>query len=1298
MRRTTVILACVVLVGVVATRFAADFAVGEIVRRVFTAGTGSEVELSDTRVTFFPFGATGRGVSVKHPSEDVDGGFTAERIAIQLELLPLLSKQVILHLTLEGTRLHSLGEPTGFLRTIQFLFPEKPEHEVPRPPAWHDFLTRDWRVWMPTLRIVTPPGAQVPLRVGSQDLQATAEVVTVTGTDPTGLPQDPFEMTVVAEGVSLVWKQEGAWHAREFGAASGRALFVSGKIGLEDIQVTPHSREGSNNSIRAEGMMRVRGEGIYDIRYQASLFDEALHALVFGQADGADTISGAAHINGTLEGTLHAPVADAHVSLDLERIPFAPLRSECLPRRFEGRLHAEPDHLALGTIVVDDILTDGRVRYDLATKAIGGAFELDMSPEKNFVERCLLKGSEGAQDAWAVALRDAVADSRTTVEFSGLSEPVRGELRASSEFFLEDPSSRSVLELDANYADDLLNVRLKERGVHPQIQELAPATTTSASAQTSFSTAVNSIIEASLEYSVAEARLRVPKLEVVRYPTRRLLARLVPLLPEAIYPILLETFAAGSLTSLSASVPTARRVTELEGRARLQVTGIRPDLIGESTLTIPVEAKAGAVNLVGASLESSAGTLAASARIAPDGSVQGTATLDRFALDALPTLRPNPAAAGALLTATAGIDGTVREPRYSGTLELTTPELLSGEPSSTANFSGTSERVEVTASLLGGQAHLQATYPFTDDVPLAVEASTERLPIGWLLQDASDETAIERTATSGVEQAADITARLSYRGKRTEPLLGEGSLRVERLSLSAPGLSFTHDAPLVATVHQGRLRFENVKFELQGQPVELQGYVDRQTGWHAGFHGTVLLGPYLSRLPNIEQMTGAVNVQLAVKGRWNEPALDGTLTLVRGSLTLPLGDTVVGVEQIDAVARFVDGDLLLDKATARMGGGPVEARASVLHAVSASKRQIDATLAFQNVLLEPTANSVVQLDGTLRAKQDVGQPLSVQGEISIDNALYEQSINLAEIVASLTARLLRGTAAVDSTTRTSNKSVEHSPIELDVRVIGDNGLLIDTDFAQAELQAELHVVGSASDIRVGGAVEVISGSFGLQSSRFDIVSGTLNFAERETRLDPKIDLIGESTVRTIAGDEQLVRILVTGRLSDPKVSFSSDGGLAEQEIIALLTGGNTVGGLSIIEQKERDYSFRELISPNSELGIRDRLAGLTGFSEVQVQTDLSRSTGEFVPALVASRPLVQDVDLNVKYELAGEQVSELGAKYPLTPYLDLVSAWKSRPVTTSVNDSSGSYEVGVRYRKSFSGFVFWAPNPEKRSD
>ena len=92
------------------------------------------------------------------------------------------------------------------------------------------------------------------------------------------------------------------------------------------------------------------------------------------------------------------------------------------------------------------------------------------------------------------------------------------------------------------------------------------------------------------------------------------------------------------------------------------------------------------------------------------------------------------------------------------------------------------------------------------------------------------------------------------------------------------------------------------------------------------------------------------------------------------------------------------------------------------------------------------------------------------------------------------------------------------------------------------------------EFSVEGTVNLHSGSFKVFGKRFEVRSGSMSF-DGDPEMDAKVDLVARHSLR---GSNDTVTVVVSGRLSDPKIEFKSSIPTSSQaQVIALLVTGTT---------------------------------------------------------------------------------------------------------------------------------------------
>jgi translocation and assembly module TamB len=117
-----------------------------------------------------------------------------------------------------------------------------------------------------------------------------------------------------------------------------------------------------------------------------------------------------------------------------------------------------------------------------------------------------------------------------------------------------------------------------------------------------------------------------------------------------------------------------------------------------------------------------------------------------------------------------------------------------------------------------------------------------------------------------------------------------------------------------------------------------------------------------------------------------------------------------------------------------------------------------------------------------------------------------------------------------------------------------------------------------------GELGVVRGIYQLRARTFDVGRGRIVFSG-ESRLDPTLEIAGRTEIR-----DTRITARITGRLSEPRVTLSSEPALPQSEILSLLAFGRRSGQL---EQGEAAGLTSMLAEAGGQLAL-DQLRALLG--------------------------------------------------------------------------------------------------------
>lgn len=304
--------------------------------------------------------------------------------------------------------------------------------------------------------------------------------------------------------------------------------------------------------------------------------------------------------------------------------------------------------------------------------------------------------------------------------------------------------------------------------------------------------------------------------------------------------------------------------------------------------------------------------------------------------------------------------------------------------------------------------------------------------------------------------------------------------------------------------------------------------------------------------PAVRFIQGNVGADVKVGGTIEHPTFSGS-----ANLNIPAARmqdiSVPSVRDFQANLAFTEKALRFERFSGEIGGG---------------KLTVAGDVGFAN-LKAPTLNLAITANNVLAARDDnltarvnanvkISGPLAaatVAGSIGLTKSRYLKDIDIVPI--GLPGKPPPSTPAPAESQPTI--SVTSAPVKdwkFDLAIKTDDPFLVRGNLANGQAVADLRLRGTGLKPLLDGNVQVQNLVASLPFSRLTIDNGNISFTPDQP-LNPVIDLTGMSTIRTY-----LVSVYITGRARDPKIVFSSEPPLAQEQIVSLLATGSTTDELT----------------------------------------------------------------------------------------------------------------------------------------
>jgi len=458
------------------------------------------------------------------------------------------------------------------------------------------------------------------------------------------------------------------------------------------------------------------------------------------------------------------------------------------------------------------------------------------------------------------------------------------------------------------------------------------------------------------------------------------------------------------------------------------------------------------------------------------------------------------------------------------------------------------------------------------------------------------------------------------------------------------------------------IQVKSASFKAKDTTLDITGQLalDSKNPWDLSVKGQINLS--ILQLFNADLLAAGTSVvNVAVRGSFTEPQVDGRLELKNASLFLR--DLPNGVDQANGLIVFDRNRATVQNLSAVTGGGKVSFETGSFVGFRGP------ALVYR---LQATAEQV-------RYRSPDGVSVTVDGKLSLIGTSTNSVLagNVVVVRANFNPRtdvgsLLATTAKPVSVPSEPNEYLRG--IQFDVNVVSSRALEVQTSLTRnIQADANLRIRGTPERPVVLGNLTVNSGQIEFFGNKYSISRGEVNFYS-PNKIEPIIDMDLETQVRGVVVD-----ISFSGPLSKLNFSYRSDPPLETNDIIALLAVGRapqTVGGLAS-SQTSTTTNYLATGS-NALLGqaiapATGRLQRLFGVSHIKIDPQLTDITSVPQARLTLEQQVSNDITLTYITNLARSDQQIVRVEW------DFSKQWS----VVALRDENGAFGVDFQYRKRF---------------
>lgn len=426
-----------------------------------------------------------------------------------------------------------------------------------------------------------------------------------------------------------------------------------------------------------------------------------------------------------------------------------------------------------------------------------------------------------------------------------------------------------------------------------------------------------------------------------------------------------------------------------------------------------------------------------------------------------------------------------------------------------------------------------------------------------------------------------------------------GQMQLDRVDLSVAGFPVTQSEVTRVVVDGGVARVTAWEWQGPASVVRVGGQVglaDRTAAILLGGRFDLrLLAPWLSGTGLAT--TGSLEPRISVVGPLEGPIVEGELVLTDAELRLESPQVIA--TDLQGFAVLTPAGISLTRLSGRVNGGTITASGSLDYtARGPSPAGLQASIAGMALDFPAGLRSEVdaELSLAITRMDSASEPRArLSGVVSVARGAYREPIS---VVTELLSALRQENLALQGR---SEESVL-GRLDLDVRVVTDDDVIVRNNLAEIQLGADLRLIGTAAVPALSGRATVREGgTLALGNNRYIIDQGTIDFSN-PAAIEPVLNI----QAHTRAGGED-IELTLTGTPAtlDVALASTSDPLLGEADIASLLLTGRRLEEVPGAEARIVGEQVLGYLS-GDVLGVASRAIGFDTVRLGGVDDDISR--------------------------------------------------------------------------------------------
>jgi translocation and assembly module TamB len=627
-------------------------------------------------------------------------------------------------------------------------------------------------------------------------------------------------------------------------------------------------------------------------------------------------------------------------------------------------------------------------------------------------------------------------------------------------------------------------------------------------------------------------------------------------------------------------------------------------------------------------------------------------------LEQLQSLKARNIQVSGALNLTASGRGTVNDPQ--GTVSLTIPQLtVQNQQIRDVNLQANVVNHEATFNLgsrvIDTPLRAQGKVALTGDYYADASLDTPVIPLQPLL------------AAYAPAQAANVSGQTEIHATLRGPLKNKEQVQAH---LNVPTLAVTYRTTETADAKPATLQIAAVgpiRADYAGGIVSLQPGEIKGTGTDIRYQGRF---PVTGNAASTLSVKGTVDLTLAqvfdptvlsggqlqfdidAAGHQSDQNVQGEIRIVNASFATE--DVPIGLSNANGVLTLRRDRLDITKFTGTVGGGTVTASGGIAYRPNV-QFNIGLRGSGMRLLYPQSVRSELSMSLAMNGSTDYAV---LQGQVNIDRVSFTPDFDLSTFIAQF-----GGVSTPPPTQGFADN------LKLNIAVRSSSELNIVSQALSVQGDANLRVIGTASDPVIVGRTNLTGGDIIFLGNRYIVQGGTIAFVNT-METEPIVNLSATTTIQ-----QYNIGMRFRGPIDRLHTSYTSDPALAPADIIHLLAFGNIEEAANAGPSQSTTLGAESLVASQVSGQVTSRLQKALGISQLSVDPQLGASNASqqqgariTVQQRVTSKLFVTfSTDVTTTQNAAVQMQYQINRKWSLS----------------GVRDQNGGFGLDGRYHKDF---------------